>query len=141
MQSLGAEAALSNGATLALQVANLPPERRESMKEARTSFMRWKERTGLAWDLCRCTNMLNAGVAAGYIDADQAWPLLLGVARQVQEAFGSWKEMSENFLDGRAVAVGQRDPRFRACASLLLNAKDANSPWNQLPWKTDLGKE
>jgi len=108
------------------------------LKAARVSYFKWKERSGLAWDLCRAANLVNVGFAAGYIDANEAWDRLLAFARQTKAGFSSWKEMSDNFLDGREIWAGKRDPHFDACAQLLLNDQDHNSPWTQNPWKTDL---
>ncbi len=106
----------------------------------RQSYLTWGGRTGVAWDLCRYANMINQGYDAGYISEEEAWNLLIANARQVQSNFSSWQEMSNNFLDSRQVWAGVRDYKFDACAVMLLNPKDPNSPWNQLPWKTDLSQ-
>jgi uncharacterized protein len=101
---------------------------------------KWQGRVNLAWDACREANLAREGVTAGYITEEEAWPILLRNARRVQQAYKSWGEMSDSFLDSREILAGERDPDFRACADLLLNPQDPNSPWNQLPWNTDLGK-
>ena len=109
--------------------------------EARTiraGYLHWKERSGLAWDLCRAANLINFGYHAQYITEDEAWPLLLDNARQVQGSFESWRAMSDNFEDGREVWATGVQTSFAACAQLLCNPKDANSPWNQYSWETDL---
>ena len=62
----------------------------------------------------------------------------MAIAKQTQDIFSSWQELSDNFLDGREIWAGARDPKFDACARLLLNPKDPNSPWNNIPWNTDL---
>jgi ankyrin repeat protein len=107
-------------------------------KAVRNSYLKWKERTGLAWDLCRRANLINLGYAAHYLNETEAWELLMGVAQQTQSNFSSWQEMSDNFLDGREIWAGHRDPKFEAAAQLLLNPRESNSPWNQHPWNTDL---
>jgi len=101
---------------------------------ARASFRKWHERTSLAWDMCRAANLTSQGYAAGYLDEDEAWARLTDIARSAQAAFTSWQEMSDNFLDGREIWDGRRDPRFDACAQLLLN--DPISPWKKCPWTT-----
>ena len=93
---------------------------------------------GLAGDLCRATNLINTGYQAGYLTEDECWPLLLDIARRAQANFSSWQELSNNFLQDRAIWSGERNPQFEACAKLLLNPKDPNSPWNQNPWNTPL---
>jgi ankyrin repeat protein len=109
-------------------------------KTIRASYLKWKERSGLAWDLCRAANLINFGFHAGYITEAEAWPLLMDNARQVQTSFKSWQEMSDNFLDGREVWANGVETKFTACAQLLSNPRDANSPWNQYPWLTDLSE-
>jgi len=61
-------------------------------------------------------------------------------ALKVQGSFTSWQEMNDNFLDGREMWAEWDDTRYEACAKLLLNPQDPNSPWNQLPWNTELGQ-
>jgi hypothetical protein len=92
----------------------------------------------LAWDLCRAANIVNAGYAANYLTAREAWDRLMAIARTTQSSFSSWQEMSDNFLDGREIWANERSPKFDAVAKVLLNPNDSNSPWNQNPWKTDL---
>jgi ankyrin repeat protein len=104
----------------------------------RDGYRTWTQRTGLAWDLCRYANLIKMGYAAGYIDDQQAWERLMNNARQVQSSFGSWQEMNQNFLDARQIWAQTRDEKYDAVSKLLLNPNDPNSPWNQLPWKTDL---
>lgn len=102
--------------------------------------VKWRGKINVAWNACREANLIRESVTAGYIREDEAWPILLRNARRVQGAYGSWREMNDSFLDSREILAGEKDPDFRACADLLLNAKDPNSPWNELPWNTDLGK-
>ena len=114
------------------------PEEAANRKAMRESYLVWKDRSGLAWDLCRAAMLVNQGVGAGYLHANEAWPLLMDISRQVQGGFSSWKEMSDNFLDGREVWDHKHDPHMIACANLLLDPNEPNSPWNHLPWKTNL---
>jgi ankyrin repeat protein len=98
----------------------------------------WHGRFNVAWNACRAANMIRNGVTIGYLKESEAWPLLIRNAQRVQRTYGSWREMNDSFLDSREIWAGERDPDFRACSNLLLNPKDPNSPWNRLPWKTDL---
>ena len=113
-------------------------DKAEMITAQRDSYREWKDRTGLAWDLCRAANLVNHAYSAGYITEDEAWARLAEIARITQGSFKSWQEMSENFLDGREIWANDRDTRFQGCANLLLNAQDPNSPWAQLPWATNL---
>jgi ankyrin repeat protein len=110
----------------------------DKIKAIRAGYLKWKDRSGLAWDICRSANLVNAGFASQYFTEKEAWDRLMAIARQAQGAFHSWQEMSDNFLDGREMWSGGRDPHFEACAQLLLNPKEPNSPWNQNAWATDL---
>jgi len=105
----------------------------------RKNYLKWKERTGLAWSLCVAANLINRGYTLGYVDDKEAWSLLLANARLVQASFTSWQEMSDNFLDGREISDKTRNTEMEACSRLLLNPNDVHSPWNRIPWKTDLG--
>jgi len=112
-----------------------------AIKATRTSYLKWKDRSGLAWDLCRSAHLVNAGYSTHYLNESEAWDRLMPIAQQAQKNFSSWQEMSDNFLDGREIWANNRDPRFEACAQLLLNPQDMNSPWNQNPWKTNLSAD
>ncbi len=133
----GAKLAALSDADFAKLVASTPLMAVETTV-IRSSYLKWKDRSGLAGDLCRATNMINWGYRAQYINEKEAWGLLMPIARQLQGGFKSWREMSDNFLDAREIWTGERDPRFEACAHLLLDPKEPNSPWNQIPWTTDL---
>lgn len=98
----------------------------------------WRQKTNVAWDYCRAANLVRDGVDAGYLHEDEAWPLLMPIARKTQTTFHSWHEMSDNFLDSREIDANERSGDLRACGHLLLNPQEPNSPWNQLPWQTDL---
>lgn len=103
--------------------------------------LKWRGKLRVAWNACRAANLLREGVNVGYLTPEEAWPMLMANARRVQDTYGSWREMSDSFLDSREIWAGERDPVYRACATLLLNPKDSNSPWNQLPWKTDIAAQ
>jgi ankyrin repeat protein len=107
-------------------------------KAIRQNYLIWKERSDLGIDLCRAADLVNVAYACHYINEDQAWNLLMPVARDAQTNFKSWHEMCDNLLDSREMSSGAVDPRLDACGDLLCNAKDPNSPWNQLPWTSDL---
>ncbi len=116
----------------------LSPEKQVEARNLRSSYLKWKEKSGLAWDLCRVGNLINFGVDAHYINEQEAWPLLMQNARLAQAGFSSWQEMSDNYQDGREIWATGIQLKYAACAQLLCNPKDPNSPWNQIPWKTDL---
>jgi serine/threonine-protein phosphatase 6 regulatory ankyrin repeat subunit B len=114
------------------------PDKAIQIKATRTSFLTWRDRTGLAWDLCRASMIVNQGYAARYLNEKEAWDNLFSIAGEVQSNFSSWKEMADNFLDGRSIWDNEHSLKVAYCTQLLLDSNDPNSPWNQLPWKTDL---
>ncbi len=129
-------AGMDDSSYSAYVVANSKDEKKLAL--CRAAYQKWQERTGLAFDLCRYVDLVDNGYSAGYLRKPEVWNLLLPMARKAQESFASWQELADNFLDGREIWAGQRNPRYEAVAHLLLNPKDPNSPW-QLPWNTDLG--
>jgi ankyrin repeat protein len=107
-------------------------------KAERISYLKWKSKSGLAYDLCHYVRLVCVGTAAGYLNEDEAWPLLVPAAQKAQQNFGSWNELGANFLDGREIVTKERSPVMEACVQLLSNPKDPNSPWTECPWDTDL---
>jgi len=130
-------AELSNG-DFDAKIAALKPEDAHQATALRNSYLKWKDRSALAWDMCRSVAMINNGFNAGYIDEQESWNRLFAIAELAQKSFSSWQELNDNFLDGREIWANERNPRFDACSQLLLNPKDSNSPWNQNPWNTQL---
>jgi ankyrin repeat protein len=114
------------------------PDAGGKIRATRASYIKWKDRTGLAWDLSRESNLVSLGFAAGYLNAYESWDWMLQISKAAQPNFSSWQEFSDNFLDGREIWAGARDPQYEACAKLLLNPSDPNSPWNATPWTTPL---
>jgi ankyrin repeat protein len=113
------------------------PNREVTLNAIRAGYWKWQDRLGVAWDLCRAANLINLGYDAGYINEQDAWARLRQIAADTRTTFNSWKEMADNFVDGRAIVQG-RNPRFDALEQLLSNPQETNSPWNQIPWATDL---
>jgi hypothetical protein len=137
-ESAGTKVAALSDIDFAQLLVTKTPAQKLELKVLREKYSKWKDKCCLAWDLCRRANLINLGCAASYITKDEAWPLLMENAKQIQGSFTSWQEMSDNFLDGRQMWAEWDDPSFEACAKLLLDMQDPNSPWTQLPWNTEL---
>lgn len=112
----------------------------EEAKKLRAGYAKWKDRLGLAWDFCRYINLVSESFTAGYVNETEAWALIMPVAQETQKDFTSWQEMGQNFLDGRSIWSGERDPHFDSAYQLLANPNDPNSPWNKHPWNCDLSQ-
>jgi hypothetical protein len=92
-----------------------------------------------SWDLGRMINIVRAGYGAGYIDEAEAWQHIMDAARRLQPIFGSWKELSDNYMLGRefwGVQTGTDDVLMERATWLLI---DPASPWQKLAWNTPLG--
>lgn len=115
------------------------PDKVEQARAIRASYQKWKDRSGLAFDLVRYANLVDNGFCAHYLGEEESWNLLLPMAKKAQESFASWQELGDNFLDGRAMwNDGQRDDGYAELVQLLANPKDPASPWS-IAWNTDLG--
>ncbi len=92
-----------------------------------------------AWDTVRLSFLARATFTAGWIDEAAAWDVALEAARKLQRSYGSWAELSRNFLLGREF-WGEASPEsmaaFRKNADWLLTHE--RSPWTQLPWDLPL---
>lgn len=93
----------------------------------------------LAWDLCRLVSVARFGVGAEYITEMEAWKWILDAALKLQTAFGSWQEMSENYIVGREF-WGNHEAReqVKQIQLALLDVTNSESPWNHIPWNTEL---
>ncbi len=94
----------------------------------------------LAWDLIRYIALCRWGYAVGYLSEAEAWDHIMPAALQLQQTFTSWQDLEDDFLIGREYwSNGQANPtslQFQIIYDQLL--VDTNSPWNTLPWATDL---
>jgi ankyrin repeat protein len=90
-QKLGAQFALmvESGFEEVLHEENTNPKRNNALRATRRNYIKWKDSSGLAFDVARRAHMICMGYDAGYIAADQAWPLLLENARLAQAGFHS----------------------------------------------------
>ena len=113
-----------------------------SIKNLHDGYKKWQERFGLAFDLCRYANLVAWGHRCGYITQHEAWDLFEPVSRIAKKNFSSWSELGQNFLDGRAAWVESDDENkgalLKSFVEILSNPNDRNSPWNKVPWNTDL---
>lgn len=92
----------------------------------------------LGWDYCRYIALCRWGTMAGYLSPDEAWAKIMPVARMLQKTFPSWAELGRNYLVGRQFWQPSQ-PNNRAFeANYIRLMSDSKSPWNSIPWNTDL---
>jgi hypothetical protein len=95
----------------------------------------------LAWDLVRYIALCRWGYVAGYLSSTEAWDYIMPAARRLQETFGSWQALQNNYMIGREFwslqQTQENGERYRVISDRFL--QDPNSPWNVNPWRMDLG--
>lgn len=90
-----------------------------------------------AWDYGRYVFLCRRGYLLGYLTEDEAWERIMPAARALQGSYGSWAELGDGYLTGRAFWSAEKpDPVMERAYRELLD--DAGSPWKQLPWDLDL---
>lgn len=94
----------------------------------------------LGWDYSRYVNLCSKGYAVGYLTEDQAWNLILPIAKTLQNTFDSWEDLGANYLIGREYwsleYTTSEGDEFQDALDWLCAAPD--SPWVTLPWDLDL---
>ena len=93
-----------------------------------------------AWDLCRFIAVSGWCHAAGYLDEQEAWDLIIPVAQELQTIFDSWEEMGTHYLIGRQFWLDSMDPKdhlkYQCVFMGLVN--DYRSPWKQFKWDENI---
>lgn len=92
----------------------------------------------LGWDYCRYIALCRWGTLCSYISQEEAWSKIMPAAQLLQNSFTSWSDLGKNYLIGRKFWKPEelRQKSFEQNYELLLS--DPKSPWNTIPWKTDL---
>jgi len=95
-----------------------------------------------AWDFGRYVAICGWGYQAGYITEDEAWRMIMPIARLTQPLFHSWKGFASNYMLGRrfwSLEQSNNDTgRYtEETAEWLLQI--GKSPWTRTPWDLDLG--
>ncbi|MCK5793264.1 MAG: DUF1266 domain-containing protein, partial [Anaerolineales bacterium] len=94
----------------------------------------------LGWDLSRYMCLCQWGYICGWLDEETAWELMVPIARELQQTFGSWEELGQNYLIGRhywSLTHVQKDKKGFDEAFWRLTEMPS-SPWNKYPWDLDL---
>lgn len=118
-----------------------PEGHRAALQFVAGSLDRFKNGRLVAWDQTRLINLVRTGRRLGWIDEPTAWRRILGAARQIQAEYGSWRELSDNYLAAREWWGGDTPEgmAFMTAEAERLLA-DPDGPWRQLPWGTPLGR-
>lgn len=111
-------------------------ERKEFQRQAAcVTSHRLKHSSLMAWDLCRLVSVARFGAGAEYLTEAEAWKWILDAAQRLRTAFGSWHEMSDNYLVGREFSgFSDTEGMVEQIVESLLDESNAASIWNQVPW-------
>jgi len=74
-----------------------------------------------AWDYGRTTIIARYGVAAGYLEEDEAWEYLKTAADRAASTYNDWREYTAAHILGRAIAFGNPSDDFQYVLEFLLN--------------------
>ena len=109
---------------------------KDEMVATRKNYLKWKERSSLAWDLCRYVNLVEVGFDAHLLKEGESWNLIMPIAKQIQENFNSWDEMDQNYLDGREIWAQQDNLPFITPLKKLFEIAaciyESKGSWNNL---------
>ena len=97
----------------------------------------------LAWDWNRVIHIAGWSWFVGYISEDEAWRIIMPIARDLQKNYKSWDDVVKGYMIGREYWSLQQtklkgQKLFDAHQQLL---KDPRSPYHTIPWDLNLGKE
>lgn len=89
-----------------------------------------------AWDCGRAVAVLRWGAGAGLLTQAEAWRQIRAFAPHLRTLFPSWEAFAANYLDGLRFWNGDEDmaEECREAIASLLDAGNAESPWNQVAW-------
>ncbi len=96
------------------------------------------ERGLVGWDLSRLINVVRLAHTAGYMGENEAWAWIGEAARRLQDHFGSWIELGDNFCIGYSFWDGGGKVPSELVAALRWVCTSPESPCSRLPWKLDL---
>jgi len=83
-----------------------------------------------AWDYGRTAIVARYGIAAGYVEEDEAWTHLKLAADHASGIYSGWREYTAAHILGRALAFGNSSADFRDTLEFLLNHHE--SPFQRI---------
>jgi hypothetical protein len=97
----------------------------------------------IGWDFERAIYLCRAGYECGYISEDEAWDLIMGYARYLQQTFDSWEDLGSNHILGRRFWSEQEtlESGEGIDDAFIILTEMPSSPWNTLPWNMNLGQD
>jgi Protein of unknown function (DUF1266) len=62
----------------------------------------------------------------------------MDLARPLQQHYQSWAELGTDYVAGHDLWKGSNDSDVDEALTQLIDPNNADSPWNSIPWNTDL---
>ncbi|MCD6174432.1 MAG: right-handed parallel beta-helix repeat-containing protein [Planctomycetes bacterium] len=116
------------------------PQKCNEYRIAHQYYQALGEKGILAWETTRYMCLCRWGYLCGWLDEQTAWELMIPIARHLQQQFGSWEEMGQNYLIGRHYWSLKhfKDGKELYDEALCRLLEMPSSPWNKYPWNLDL---
>lgn len=96
----------------------------------------------LAWDYSRIIFLCRWGYKSGYINEQEAWTILIKIAKMLQKQFDSWEELGRNYIIGRKFRFYEEMQNeaylYEDAYQRLLDM--SSSPWNLYSWNMNLSE-
>lgn len=94
----------------------------------------------IAWDLARVICLARWGAAVGFLTDDEAWEIIMNIAKSIQRLFSGWKEYAVSYFSGRQFwmedASDELTNQLKSLFKKLIN--DQSGVWYKINWNTPL---
>jgi Protein of unknown function (DUF1266) len=94
----------------------------------------------LSWDLGRAINIVRWCYGSDYFSESESRTMMMDLARPLQQHYQSWIELGTDYVAGHDLWKGESDSEVDEALAQLSDPNNADSPWNRIPWETDLSE-
>jgi hypothetical protein len=116
------------------------PQTTQQIVIAKEYYEQLGEKSLIGWDYSRYIILCRWSYTAGYIDEEEAWELIMPIARGLQKTFDSWEDLGKNYIIGRQFWSYEETQKYgfmyEEAFQRLLEMR--SSPWNIYPWDMNL---
>lgn len=107
---------------------------------ARKYYKQLGQKSIKGWDYTRYICLCRWGYQVGFISEQEAWTMIMPVAKDLQKTFDSWEDLGRNYLIGRSYWSYEEQEKYgnamQDAFDRLIDMK--SSPWNKYAWDMDL---
>lgn len=121
---------------------NNPEETINKLEVVKQFYKTTSGKSLTGWDYCRYIYLCRLGHKLGYLDEHEAWNRIITASKILQQTFGSWEDLANNYLIGHKFWSYQETVKKNIVFPDSLNSliENPQSPWKKISWKTDLKK-